>query len=102
MATRTTSKIVTFTRPFRLGAMERQQPAGCYTVETDEERLDTATVPAYRRLATSIRVPLRPDTAGSSQNIVIDPAELEAALMRDTAPELYGPETLAEHAARTA
>ena len=96
---RTTSRIVTFTRPFRLGAMEHRQPAGTYTVETDEERLDTPTVPAYRRCATSIRLPVR---AGSSEVVVIDPAELDAALARDTAPEPYGPETLAEHAARTA
>ncbi|HUA51717.1 MAG TPA: hypothetical protein VMB81_06110 [Candidatus Sulfotelmatobacter sp.] len=99
MATRTSSKTVTFMRPFRLSAMEREQPAGSYTVETDEERLETHTLPAYRRLATFIRVPLRAGAPGS-ETIVIEPAELEAALARDAAPEQYGPETVGEHAAR--
>jgi len=99
MTTRTSSKTVTFTRPFRLSAMEREHPAGSYTVETDEESLDTRSLPAYRRLATFIRLPLRTGAPGS-ETILIDPAELEAALSRDAAPEHYGPETAGEHAAR--
>jgi hypothetical protein len=87
MTTRTSSKLVTFTRPFRLNGMDDEQPAGSYTVETDEERLETATFSAYRRLATWIRVPLRAGVAGSSQTINIDPAELELALARDAAAE---------------
>ena len=98
MAMRTSSRIVTFLRPFRLGAMEHEQPAGSYTVETDEERLDTRTVPAYRRIGTFIRIP--GSRVGSSSQVMIDPAELEAALARDAAPERYGPETADEHAAR--
>lgn len=101
MATRTSSKTVTFTRPFRLSAMEREQAAGSYTVETDEERLETRSLPAYRRLATYIRLPLRGGVPGS-ETIIIDPAELDAALARDAMSEPYGPETAGEHAARTA
>jgi len=100
MATRTSSKIVTFTRPFRLSAMNHRLPAGSYTVETDEERLESVSVTAYRRQGTFIRVPLPSGAAGSSSRIMIDPAELEAALVRDAAPEQYGPETVGEHAAR--
>jgi hypothetical protein len=86
MSIRTSTKVVTFTRPFRLSAVDDEQPAGSYDVETDEERLDTVSHPAYRRIATWIRIPLRSGFAGS-QTIVIDPAELESALARDAAPE---------------
>jgi hypothetical protein len=100
MATRTSSKIVTFTRPFQLSAMNRRLPAGSYTVETDEERLESVSVPADRPRGTFIRVPLPSGAAGASSQIMIDPAELEAALARDAAPEQYGPATVGEHAAR--
>jgi len=101
MATRTSSKTVTFMRPFRLSAMDREQPAGSYTIETDEERLETRSLPAYRRLATFIRLPLRAGAPGS-EVIIIDPTELDAALARDAAPEQYGPETVGDHATRAA
>ena len=100
MVTRTSSAVVTFTRSFRLSAIGYAQPAGSYTIETDEERLDTRSLPAHRRVGTFIRVALPAGAAGSSSRIMIDPVELEAALARDVAPEQYGPETIAEHAAR--
>jgi hypothetical protein len=86
------SKVVTFTRPFRLSSMNYRLPAGSYTVETDEERS------AYRPRGTFIRIPLPFGAAGASSHIMIDPAELEAALARDAAPEAYGSETVGEHA----
>jgi hypothetical protein len=86
MSIRTSTRVVTFTRPFRLGAIGDEQPAGSYNVETDEERLDTVAHPAYRRIATWMRVPLQSGFAGS-QTIIIDPVELESALARDAAPE---------------
>ncbi len=98
MNLRTSSKIVTFARPFRLSALEHVQPPGSYTIETDEERIETRTVPAYRRVGTFIRVPAQ--SAGSSSQVMIDPTELEAALARDAAPEPYGPETADDQAAR--
>jgi hypothetical protein len=100
MATRPSSRIVSFTRPFRLSAMTHQLAAGSYTVETDEERLESASVPAYGRRGTFIRIPLPSGAAGAPFRIMIDPVELEAALTRDAAPEEYGPETLTAHAAR--
>jgi hypothetical protein len=47
MTVRTTSKTVTFTHPFNLSGMDKVQPAGTYTVETDEELLQTSSLPAY-------------------------------------------------------
>ncbi len=84
--TRTTKKTVTFTRPFSLGGFDGEQPAGCYSVETDEELLEDVTFCAYRRVATIMQ--LEADsrgTAGVLQVAVIDPKELEAALAVDAA-----------------
>ena len=53
---RTTTRTVIFKRPFMLRGFDRVQPAGTYTVETDEELLDTISVTAYRRIATLIRL----------------------------------------------
>ena len=49
MTVRTTSRTVTFMHPFNLSGVDEVQPAGTYTVETDEELLQTLSVPAYRR-----------------------------------------------------
>ena len=100
MPVRTTSRQVTFARPFRLGSDVDEQPAGTYTVETDEEQLDAASVIAFRRIATWIRLPLPGRAAGGSQNVMIDPGTLDAALLRDAAPETYGPEPAAAYNAR--
>ena len=42
----------TFTQPFSLSGLDEVQPAGTYTVETDEELLPGLSFPAYRRVAT--------------------------------------------------
>ena len=86
MTIRTTTRTVTFRRPFMLGGFDRIQPAGTYTVETDEELLDTVSVPAYRRITTLIQ--LHPDRANPRivETVPIDPDELDAALVRDAAP----------------
>ena len=83
MTTRTTSRTVTFRRPFKLSGADEIQPAGSYVVETDEEKLDTS-FQAYRRLATLIRLPGRPGTAEIGRVVDIDPQELETILNNDT------------------
>lgn len=92
MTVRTSHKTVTFTRPFVLSAIDGVQPAGTYSVETDEELLQTLSFPAYQRTATWIRLPLQPSSvgfvaAGSAQVVSIDCRELEAALARDAVSE---------------
>jgi hypothetical protein len=84
MTVRTSHKTVTFTRPFSLSAIDEVQPAGTYTVETDEELLQGVSFPAYRRIATLIFLPSRPGGAFVEQVVNIDPQELEAA-QRDVA-----------------
>ena len=80
MIVRTTTRTVTFARPFMLKGIDEEQPAGSYTVETDEELLEGASVPAYRRIATLIRLPGRPGSTVLGYVVDIDAAELTAAL----------------------
>ena len=79
LAIRTTSKTVTFKRPFIIGGFDQLQAAGTYTVDTEEEQLDAISFPAWKRIATVIEV----KTAGATEYQRIDPAELHEALMRD-------------------
>jgi hypothetical protein len=86
VTTRTTKTTVTFTRPFSLTGFDGEQPAGSYSVETDEELLEGVSFPAYRRMATMMQVEPGPRSNGSVLQVaVIDPKELEAALAVDSA-----------------
>ncbi|MFL6797971.1 MAG: hypothetical protein ACJ8F3_11205 [Xanthobacteraceae bacterium] len=58
-------------------------PAGAYQVVTDEQLIEEASFPVYRRVATMMFVP-GPGTA-SIEMATIDPVELQAALERDAA-----------------
>lgn len=83
MATRTTSRTVAFSRPFMLSGIGGMQPAGTYTVETDEELVQEISFPVYRRTATLMLLPPQPGGAVLAQIATIDPLELEVALERD-------------------
>ena len=87
MTMRTTSRTVTFIHPFNLSGMDKEQPAGTYTVETDEELLQTSSLPAYKRISTLIRLPARPRSTMVTQIVEINPLELAAALARDAQPD---------------
>jgi hypothetical protein len=76
---RTTRQIVTFDQPFSLAAIDEVQPAGAYAVDVDEELIEGLSFLAYRRVATTIYLPLRRGRAGSVQAIRVDPGELTAA-----------------------
>ena len=81
---RTTTKVVTFARPFVLKGTDGPQPAGTYTVETEEEELPTLLHDGFRRTGTWLTLPAQAAAASSSQLVSIDPVELEAALARDS------------------
>jgi hypothetical protein len=85
MTMRTTSRTVTFIHPFNLSGMDEEQPAGTYTVETDEELLQTS-LPAYKRVSTLMRLPSRPTGTMLTQIVEVNPLELAAALARDAQP----------------
>ncbi len=81
MVTRTQSKAVMFARPFILDGMDRLQPAGTYTIDTEEERIDTLNLQVWRRVRTLIRL----ESPGRIEYLPVDPEELDKALMRDGA-----------------
>jgi len=87
MTMRTTSSTVTFIHPFNLSGIDKEQPAGTYTVETDEELLQALSLPAYKRISTLIRLPARPRSTMVTQIVEINPQELAAALTRDAQPD---------------
>lgn len=85
MTTRTSETSVTFKRPFLLSGLDAPLPAGDYQVETEEERLEGLSYPAYRRTATVLRLPARSGPAHLTRALTVDPEEFYAALERDNA-----------------
>jgi hypothetical protein len=86
MPMRTTSRAVTFRRPFFLSGFDAPQAAGTYTVETEEELLDGLSFLAYRRKSTTIYLHAQAGHPMTSETVAIDPDELDAALARDAEP----------------
>jgi hypothetical protein len=80
---RTSRKSVTFARPFSLSGIDEEQPAGTYTVETDEELLPGLSFPAYRRIASLIFLRSRGGGPVVEEIANVDPLELQAAQERD-------------------
>ena len=93
MTVRTTSKTVIFMHPFSLTGTDEVLPAGTYTVETDEELLQPSSLPAYRRIATLLRLERNTGTV-LTQIVETNPVELAGALARDAQPV----ETVAQRA----
>nr|WP_308239823.1 hypothetical protein [Azospirillum argentinense] len=76
---------MTFSHPFMLTGIDGVQPAGTYTVETDEELVDGLSFPVYRRVATVILLPVRAGGTTLAQSATIDPLDLERAEQADAA-----------------
>jgi len=76
---RTTRETVTFDHPFSLMAVDGLQPAGTYTIDIDEELIEGLSFLAYRRVATTIYLPLHQGHQGSVQAVRVDPRELTEA-----------------------
>ena len=83
MTMRTSSKTVSFARPFLLKGVDRILAAGDYRVVTDEELIEELSFPVYRRVATMIFVPADSQNASAVEMVTIDPHELRAAQDRD-------------------
>jgi hypothetical protein len=83
MTTRMTSQTVTFQRPFILAGFGQVQPPGSYTVETEEEQLDSISFPAWKRTMTIMHL----KNGVTTEYHPIDPNELREALLRDEAQE---------------
>jgi hypothetical protein len=82
MTVRTSSKTVSFARPFLLKGVDRILAAGQYKVITDEELIEELSFPVYRRVATMIFVPASQNPA-SVEMVAIDPRDLQDAQDRD-------------------
>jgi hypothetical protein len=80
--TRPSSKTVVFSHPFELKGVDRVLPPGDYRVVTEEELIQELPFPVYRRISTSISVPVEAYNA-SIEMVNIDPRHLQAALDRD-------------------
>lgn len=91
MTVRTRKEIVSFDRPFALNGLDGLRPAGSYEVEIDEQLVEGVSFPAYRRLATWIRLPTKPGYPGVTEILNVDPGELDAALIRDAVPTTAPP-----------
>jgi len=85
MAIRTTTRTVTFTRPFVLSSADGIQVPGSYAVDTDEELLESLSFPVWRRVGTWIRLTSRQGGTTVFETVPIDPAELDTVLAGDTA-----------------
>ena len=89
MPRRTSSRAVSFRHPFSLKGVEGHLPPGTYTVETDEDLVEELSFLAWRRVATTIRVPI--GHGGSSYEMIsVEPAALEEAERRDRTGDLPG------------
>jgi hypothetical protein len=82
MPSRTTSKQVTFRRPFWLSGFASRQPAGTYRVDTIEELPEKLSVSACKRRSTTMKLTRN----GATENMPVDPGELDCALARDAGP----------------
>jgi hypothetical protein len=76
---RTTRETVTFDHPFSLYAVDGLQPPGTYEIDIDEDLIEGLSFLAYRRVATTIYLPLRNGGPGSVQAVRVDPRELDVA-----------------------
>jgi hypothetical protein len=81
MTMRTTTKTVTFHRPFYLKGIDRLLPPADYRVVTDEELIDGLSFAAYRRVSTVIFVPA--EFGSAVEMASIDPLDLKAAQDQD-------------------
>jgi hypothetical protein len=87
MMERTTTKTVVFHRPFAIGGVDGLLPPGSYAVETEEELIPGVSFLAYRRVRTTMILPIAFGMTTARQVVTIDPEDLEAALVRDAQAE---------------
>jgi hypothetical protein len=85
MTTRTNRTTVIFQRPVSLTGVDDLLPAGSYTIETEDERIEMLSFEAYRRVSTTISLPSIGTVSLKRQVVDIDPQELAAAQERDAA-----------------
>jgi hypothetical protein len=83
MSGRILETTVTFKHSFALGPYDMVQPAGTYRLVTEDEEIASIASPAYRRVVTLLFSPAVSVPAPMRHAIVVDVADLEAALEAD-------------------
>ena len=83
MASRTTQTVVSFSSAFRLPGFDRQQPAGSYRVDNDEESIEGVSWLAWRRVGSFIHLPGIGVRASTHEMAPISPTDLDAAIEQD-------------------
>ena len=84
--TRTTSKVVSIEKPFKLKGWVTSLPAGDYQVEIEGERLEAVSFVAHRRVAVFLHLPVQQGKPGQRQTVCIPPEEFDALLLKDKKP----------------
>ena len=79
MSIRSRREVVTFNHPFLIKGIDRLLPAGSYDVVTEEEMIESLSFAAFRRIATTITVPVEGSRGLATQAITISPGDLSDA-----------------------
>ncbi len=80
---RTRIETVVFDHPFTIEGVGGKHPPGTFTVEVDEELIPNLSFIAYRRVQTTITLPVGFGAGTARQVIAISADALEAALHND-------------------
>lgn len=80
---RTLHTIVHIDSAFEIEGVDGILAAGDYDIDRDEELIDSASRPVWRRVATFLHLPARGMSRSTSQLVPITSAELEAVLRSD-------------------
>jgi hypothetical protein len=83
MERRITTETVIFRHPFRLAGFEHEEAPGVYTLEIEEEALDTLSVIGWRHIATILKL----RRLGATECVVIDPVEFRQVREWDRDPD---------------
>ena len=83
MTNRTTSKILSFARPFSLRGQAEVLPAGSYKVITEESLPENVTYPTYQWVSTKLHLHTNADRPSEPRIMSVDPRDLEVAHLRD-------------------
>lgn len=83
LGNRSTESLATFQHPFKLSALDAEQPPGTYRVVVDEEEILGLSFLAFRRVATLLHIPSLETSKFSRHVFTVDADELAAATSAD-------------------
>jgi len=87
MERRITTETVIFRHPFRLPGFDYEEPPGIYTVEVEQEALDSMTLIGWRHISTTMMLRRH----GATECVLVCPMDLLEARDRDKEPDPIDP-----------